>query len=241
MNDLLSTTGVNASGVVVSSSSHVANPSIGEVSLSLGSACHLDAATGGGGGNGESASNVALAGTSRTVSIASSGFDKVSGGRSAAAAAAAVAAIHRLEVDVHAASGGSCRKKFSLSSETVSLGDRSDGSTRALAGSLLSGRGGCGVAAASLAGGVQDSQSVHSWRSCGAAAVDEISLRSLPASSAAVVTFGTSTNAPVALQQQPPPQQQRSLSPVSQMSGDELASGRKSARRRPHLDKQVAI
>merc|ERR1712236_106171 len=115
------------------SSSRVANPSIGEVSLgaslSLGSGSHLDRV-----GcvltecDRESASNTAIAGHSLTGSVASSYIGH-----------------QRLEVgaDVHP------RKKYSFSSErlseTVSLSEKSgsvslaeDGaSTRALAGSLL--------------------------------------------------------------------------------------------------------
>ena len=73
----------------------------------------------------------------------------------------------------------------------------------------------------------------------GGVSADEISLKSLPGErtsglglvgSAMVVTSSSSSGAP--------PATQRSLSPVSNMSGDELGS-RRSARRRPYLDKQV--
>lgn len=113
------------------SSSRVANPSIGEVSLgaslSLGSGSHLDR-VGLTECDRESASNTAIAGYSLTGSVASSyiGHQKLEVG-----------------ADVHP------RKKYSFSSErlseTVSLSEKSgsvslaeDGaSTRALAGSLL--------------------------------------------------------------------------------------------------------
>ncbi len=264
--------------------SQIGNPSIGEVSLgaslSLGSACHLEdkassaniSSREGLECDRESASVTAIAGTSRTVSLASSYV----GGASAVVRPSQTAQNNhlRLEVgaDVHGAAAAT-RKKFSLSSErleggeTTSLGGRStataaslmsagdrdnDGaaSTRALAGSLLAYR---------MTGG--DSQSVHSYRAntpgggiasnsgagaCGGASggtasagggvsADEISLRSLPGSSmagpstyvASIVASSSNT-------------QQRSLSPVSNMSGDELGQ-RRSTRRRPHLDKQVKI
>jgi len=206
----------------------VANPSIGEVSLgtslSMGSGSHLDRV-----GcimtdcDRESASNTAIAGASLTGSVASS-----------------YVGHQRLEVgaDIH----GHPRKKYSFSSErlseTVSLSEKSasvsladDGaaSTRALAGSLLAYR--------------MENASVSSYRgaggqatpgSCGSQATpgeldsaiypiqysgDEISLRSMP---------GASQSNP------------RSLSPVSNMSGDELTAAIRRSRRRGYLDKQLS-
>jgi len=208
-------------------SSRVANPSIGEVSLgaslSMGSGSHLDRV-----GcvmsecDRESASNTAMAGASLTGSVASS-----------------YVGHQRLEVgaDIH----GHPRKKYSFSSErlseTVSLSEKSasvslvdDGaaSTRALAGSLLAYR--------------MENASVSSYRaggqatpgSCGSQVTpgdvdsaiypvqysgDEISLRSMP---------GASQSNP------------RSLSPVSSMSGDELTAAIRRSRRRGYLDKQLS-
>lgn len=208
-------------------SSRVANPSIGEVSLgaslSMGSGSHLDRV-----GcimsecDRESASNTAMAGASLTGSVASS-----------------YVGHQRLEVgaDIH----GHPRKKYSFSSErlseTVSLSEKSasvslmdDGaaSTRAMAGSLLAYR--------------MENASVSSYRaggqatpgSCGSQVTpgdvdsaiypvqysgDEISLRSMP---------GASQSNP------------RSLSPVSSMSGDELTAAIRRSRRRGYLDKQLS-
>lgn len=208
------------------SSSRVANPSIGEVSLgaslSLGSGSHLDRV-----GcvlaecDRESASNTAIAGHSLTGSVASSYIGH-----------------QRLEVgaDVHP------RKKYSFSSErlseTVSLSEKSgsvslaeDGaSTRALAGSLLAYKmentsvssyragiqtpGSCGSASQGTAGDVDSA-----IYPCGYSG-DEISLRSMP---------GLAMHHP------------RSLSPVSSMSGEELtAAVRRSRRRQGFLDKQLS-
>jgi len=208
------------------SSSRVANPSIGEVSLgaslSLGSGSHLDRV-----GcvlaecDRESASNTAIAGHSLTGSVASSYIGH-----------------QRLEVgaDVHP------RKKYSFSSErlseTVSLSEKSgsvslaeDGaSTRALAGSLLAYKmentsvssyragiqtpGSCGSASQGTAGDVDSA--IYPGGYSG----DEISLRSMP---------GLAMHHP------------RSLSPVSSMSGEELtAAVRRSRRRQGFLDKQLS-
>jgi len=209
------------------SSSRVANPSIGEVSLgaslSLGSGSHLDRV-----GcvladvDRESASTTAIAGYSLTGSVASSYIGH-----------------QRLEVgaDVHP------RKKYSFSSErlseTVSLSEKSgsvslaeDGaSTRALAGSLLAYKmentsvssyragiqtpGSCGSASQGTAGDVDSAI----YPGCGYSG-DEISLRSMP---------GLAMHHP------------RSLSPVSSMSGEELSAAvRRSRRRQGLMDKQLS-
>jgi len=210
------------------SSSRVANPSIGEVSLgaslSLGSGSHLDRV-----GcvltecDRESASNTAIAGHSLTGSVASSYIGH-----------------QRLEVgaDVHP------RKKYSFSSErlseTVSLSEKSgsvslaeDGaSTRALAGSLLAYKlentsvssyragiqtpGSCGSASQGTAGDVDSAI----YPCSGAYSGDEISLKSMP---------GLAMHHP------------RSLSPVSSMSGEELSAAvRRSRRRQGLVDKQLS-
>jgi hypothetical protein len=209
------------------STTTVANPSIGEVSLgaslSMGSGSHLERV-----GcvlvecDRESASTTAIAGHSLTGSVASSYIGH-----------------QRLEVgaDVHP------RKKYSFSSErlseTVSLSEKSgsvslaeDGaSTRALAGSLLAYKmentsvssyragmqtpGSCGSASQGTAGDVDSAI----YPGCGYSG-DEISLRSMP---------GLSMHHP------------RSLSPVSSMSGEELSAAvRRSRRRQGLMDKQLS-
>ena len=127
----------------------VANPSIGEVSLgaslSMGSGCILEnnADNASREPDRESASNTAVAGASLTGSVASSYLGPSTSGM--VHSSAMKFRSNRLEVgaDVHP------RKKYSFSSETVSLSQRSDtvslaedgnsvaASTRALAGSLL--------------------------------------------------------------------------------------------------------
>ncbi len=235
-------------------------------SLSLGSACHLERGLGGCGvstgenasvaPDRESASNTAIGGPSRTGSVASNYMALYDGSamvpdhlvRPGSSVSVTVVNGRRIIVgaDVHSglaaanAAAAATRKKFSLSSErlsetvsccmsersaTVSLAADNDGaaSTRALAGSILGYR----MAAA-------DTQSVGSYRLTGYGE-DEISLRSLPGSAnAAAAATGTTASGGSGLALPP-----RSLSPtVSSMSGDEL-SVRRSARRRPHLDKQV--
>ncbi|XP_063244132.1 E3 ubiquitin-protein ligase RNF19A-like isoform X2 [Bacillus rossius redtenbacheri] len=129
-NDLLGVLGArNTDAVSMDAVSHRgANPSIGEVSLSLGSGSQLERL--GRENDRESASNVALAGASIAGSITSS---VVPGGQ-------------RLEVQADVAS----TQRFSMSSETasaatslseksvsVSMADDGAASTRALAGSVL--------------------------------------------------------------------------------------------------------
>eukprot|EP00095_Tigriopus_kingsejongensis_P003360 maker-scaffold496_size155344-snap-gene-0.25 protein:Tk03360 transcript:maker-scaffold496_size155344-snap-gene-0.25-mRNA-1 annotation:"ring finger" len=212
------------------------NPSIGEMSLgaslSMGSASHLDYHAGSEADR-ESASNTAVAGTSRTVSLASSSV--LGGGHSLKGVTFGCNGVQfqhpmggqtRVEIgaDVH---HGHRKNKCSSSMEglaetmsmrsagTMSLMDpNQDGaSTRGLAGSLLAYR--------------TDTQSVHSFRTGGEPSDflpisgDEISLKSLPVPAS---NTGMQPNS-----SHPNP---RSLSPtVSCLSGDELSSGGGAIRR----------
>jgi hypothetical protein len=188
-------------------SSHVTNPSIGEVSLgaslSLGSACHLDERDAGSNCNGggarsvasssithrgaanvamsgsiggvtgrecdrESASNTAIAGSVTSAPFANGSI--VGGGGAAPRSSGNHSSRLEVGADVH----NTRSKKFSLSSETVSLSVGDNASTKALAGSILAYRFGND----SLRG---DSQSVSSYKTdILPPSGDEISLRSLP-------------------------------------------------------------
>ncbi len=72
----------------------------------------------------------------------------------------------------------------------------------------------------------------------GGASADEISLRSLPGNHSG---FSLAPSGGATASNASHPAHQRSLSPVSNMSGDELSvsASRRSTRRRPYLDKQV--
>ena len=172
--------------------------------------------------------------------------------------------------DVHS----SRSKKFSLSSETVSMSIGDNASTKALAGSILAYRCEFHPTSHSLIGtpmfnlktiscrfgGVGDNQSVSSYRTdILPPSGDEISLRSLPAAVHQQQSIANHN------QHQHPHQvgwelsyyflklwnltdhsilqahqTQRSMSPVSAViSGEEPQKGRRSSRRRPHLEKQV--
>jgi len=198
----------------------VANPSIGDVSLgaslSLGSALDADqhAANPSTTADRESASNTAVAGTSRTVSLAS-GYDH-----------SLLKPQLRLEADVHASACGSARKRFFESLDRLSSGDAASvtsgagqaASTKALAGSLLAADNG---SMASVGTRANTGRSLSTGVPAGTSG-DELSLRSLPVAHAGPTT-------------------QRSLSPVSQLSGDELAhSGRRSKRQQKLLDRQMS-
>ena len=231
----------------------VANPSIGEMSLgtslSMGSGCHLDDHVGSEADR-ESASNTAMAGTSRTVSLASSNI-LAAGSRSGVSfnCSGGSGSVHhhpynhRLEVDVHS------RKKYSMSNErladSTSLSEKSavvslmedNASTKALAGSILAYRMGGGGGGGGYCGHVGaygvDSQSIHSVKTtAGEVSGDEISLRSLPVN--AFLAHNPALNA-----------NQRSLSPSVSIGGEESApfggAIRKSTRRRPPLEKQVRL
>lgn len=228
----------------------VANPSIGEMSLgaslSMGSGCHLDDHVGSEADR-ESASNTAMAGTSRTVSLASSNI-LATGSRSGVSfnCSGGSGSVHhhphnhRLEVDVHS------RKKYSMSNErladSTSLSEKSavvslmedNASTKALAGSILAYRMGssyCGGGGGHVSGYGVDNQSIHSVKTtAGEVSGDEISLRSLPVNAFLAHNPALSAN-------------QRSLSPSVSIGGEDTApfggAIRKSTRRRPPLEKQV--
>ena len=109
---------------------------------------------------------------------------------------------------------GSCRSGHAIGGASYGGGGMSGGAPGAAPG----------AGAVSVCGG-------------GGASADEISLRSLPGNHSGFSLAPSGATASNASH----PAHQRSLSPVSNMSGDELSvsASRRSTRRRPYLDKQV--